>query len=55
MGFKGLMASIKLPHVLALACYPQGVFQNSVSQLPGPGINYTGARGVLLEFVILVF
>jgi len=35
--------------------------QNSVSQtpgsgpVPGPGINYTGPREVLLEFVILVF
>jgi hypothetical protein len=34
---------------------------SSVSQLPGrgpvpgPGINYTGPREVLLEFVILVF
>ena len=34
---------------------------NSVSQppgrgpVPGPGINYTGPREVLLEFVILVF
>jgi len=27
----------------------------SVSQPPGPGINYTGPREVLLEFVILVF
>jgi len=25
------------------------------SPVPGPGINYTGSRGVLLEFVILVF
>ena len=24
-------------------------------QVPGPGINYTGPREVLLEFVILVF
>ena len=23
--------------------------------VPGPGINYTGTRGVLLEFVSLVF
>ena len=36
-------------------------FYTSVSQspgggqVPGPGINYTGPRGVLLEFVILVF
>jgi len=35
--------------------------QTSVSQppgrgpVPGPGINYTGMREVLLEFVILVF
>jgi len=28
---------------------------SSVSQPPGPGINYTGPREVLLEFVILVF
>jgi len=27
----------------------------SVSQPPGPGINYTGPREVLLEFVILAF
>jgi hypothetical protein len=27
----------------------------SVSQPPGSGINYTGLREVLLEFVILVF
>jgi len=27
----------------------------SVSQPPGPGINYTGPREVLLEFVISVF
>jgi len=26
-----------------------------VSQPPGPGINYTGPREVLLEVVILVF
>ena len=37
------------------------IIQGSVSQppgrgpLPGPGINYTGPREVLLEFVILVF
>jgi hypothetical protein len=37
------------------------LIQRSVSQppgrdpVPGPGINYTGPRGVLLEFVILVF
>ena len=37
------------------------VFYDSVSQppgrgpVPGPGINYTGPREVLLEFVILVF
>jgi len=30
------------------------VLYNSVSQLPGPGINYTGPREVLLELVILV-
>ena len=34
---------------------------NSVSQppgrgpVPGPGINYTGLREILLEFVILIF
>jgi len=38
-----------------------GILQGSVSQppgrgpIPGPGINYTGPREVLLEFVILVF
>jgi hypothetical protein len=37
------------------------VFETSASQspgrgpVPGPGINYTGPREVLLEFVILVF
>jgi hypothetical protein len=31
------------------------VTYSSVSQQPGPGINYTGTREVLLEFVILVF
>jgi len=37
------------------------VFYISVSQppgrcpVPGPGINYTGPREILLEFVILVF
>jgi len=37
------------------------IFYGSVSQppdrgpVPDPGINYTGPRGVLLEFVILVF
>jgi hypothetical protein len=37
------------------------VVQTSVSQppgrgpVPGPGINFTGPREVLLEFVILVF
>ena len=37
------------------------VFQSNVSQpvghgpVPGPGINYTGPREVLLEFVSLVF
>jgi len=31
------------------------IYQNSVSQPPGIGINYTGPREVLLEFVILVF
>ena len=37
------------------------IFYVSVSQppgrgpVPGPGINYTGPREVLLEFVILVF
>jgi len=36
-------------------------FYTSVSQppgrgpVPGPGINYTGPRDVLVEFVILVF
>jgi len=40
---------------------PLGVLYNSVSQppgrgpVPGLGINYTGLRGVPLEFVILVF
>jgi len=38
-----------------------GIKYSSVSQppgrgpVPGPGINYTGPRQVLLEFVILVF
>jgi len=32
-----------------------GLLYISVSQPPGPGINYTGPRLVLLEFVILVF
>jgi len=31
------------------------ILQISVSQPLGPGINYTGPREVLLEFVILVF
>ena len=31
------------------------VIYSSVSKPPGPGINYTGPREVLLEFVILVF
>jgi len=37
------------------------ILYSSVSQppgrgpIPGPGINYTGPREVLLEFVILVF
>jgi len=31
------------------------VSYTSVSQPPGPGINYTGPPKVLLEFVILVF
>ena len=41
--------------------YGSEVVQGSVSQppgrgpVPGPGINYTGPREVLLEFVILVF
>jgi len=38
-----------------------GILYSSVSQppgrglVPGPGINYTGPREVLLEFFILVF
>ena len=32
-----------------------GILDSSVSQPPGPGINYTGPREVLMEFVILVF
>jgi hypothetical protein len=37
------------------------VLESSVSQppshgmVPGPGINYTGPRGFLMEFVILVY
>jgi len=38
-----------------LKCTAAHVMQTSVSQLLGPGINYTGPREVLLEFVILVF
>ena len=44
-----------------MRCHKQKVLYGSVSQLlgrgpvPGPGINYTGTREVLLEFVILVF
>ena len=34
---------------------PFMVLYTSVSQPPGRGINYTGPREVLLEFVILVF
>ena len=33
----------------------EGAVYISVSQPPGLGINYTGPREVLLEFVILVF
>jgi hypothetical protein len=34
---------------------PTSVFYITVSQPPGAGINYSGPRVVLLEFVILVF
>jgi len=39
----------------------KSIIYNSISQPPGrgpvsgPGINYTGPREVLLEFVILIF
>jgi hypothetical protein len=44
-----------------LLSHPHKVFWSSVSQppgrdpVPGPDINYTGPREVLLEVVILVF
>jgi len=34
---------------------PADVPYSNVSQPPGPGINCTGPREVLLEFVILIF
>ena len=63
--------SLKLPEndiemskhvgVNTIYSYYKSVYSYSVSQppgrgpVPGPGINYTGSREVLLEFVILVF
>jgi len=37
--------------------WPKAVFLNrrAVAPVPGPGINYTRPREVLLEIVILVF
>jgi len=40
-----------LKHVVHIV---QSVLYSSFSQPPGPGINYTRLREVLLEFVILV-
>jgi hypothetical protein len=44
------------PSKMASAEHVSSLYRD-VSQLPvpGPGINYTGPREVLLEFVILVF
>jgi len=50
--------NLQTPRAVLLPIY---VFWNSVPQppgrgpVPGPGINYTGPREVLLECVILVF
>ena len=52
-----LFRNLPLAHILSSA----ELLYISVSQppgrgpVPGPGINYTGQREVLLEFVILVF
>ena len=43
---------VNLPSTTAYVCEMVYI---SVSQVPGPGINYTGPREVLVEFVILSF
>ena len=48
-------------HPILISYIPRTMLYTSVSQppgrgpVPGPGINYTGPREILLEFVILVF
>jgi len=48
-------------HCMCIVMYLFVCLYGSVSQppgrgpVPGPGINYTGPREVLMEFVILVF
>jgi hypothetical protein len=47
--------SFKYQFVFVQTGKASGTFYSSVSQPPGPGINHTGPREALLEFVILVF
>jgi len=46
--------SVRLQLTVAFVA-SEAVFYTIISQPPGPGINYTGPREFLLEFVILVF
>ena len=48
----GVFGSMEVDRVHCVEDEPNNV---TVSQPPGRGINYTGPREVLLEFVILVF
>jgi len=49
------LTDVSKPQYSLLFLHTRSIFYISVSQPPGPGINYTGPREVLLEFVILVF
>jgi len=57
----GVLGSREAGGVLCVENELNNIFYTSISKppargpVPGPGINYTGPREVLLEFVILVF
>ena len=50
-----LISASSLPMYRALHSRTVFINRRAAAPVPGPGINYTGPREVLLEFVILVF